>query len=137
MGVNPFDPALFRAEAISAEVRAFNDAFLRRMAEMPPLGAGPNDEQAPTPFPPQPKCLRATVRKVGTQAGRQVPVRIIPPATGNPRGAYLHLHGGGLVFGSADQDDPMLERIANATGLAAVSVEYRLAPAPPLPCRLG
>jgi len=57
----------------------------------------------------------------------------VPPANAAPRGAYLHFHGGGLVFGSADQDDAMLERIADATGLASVSVEYRLAPAHPYP----
>jgi acetyl esterase/lipase len=43
------------------------------------------------------------------------------------------MHGGGLIMGSADMDDPMLQRIAEATGLACVSVEYRLAPAHPYP----
>ena len=45
----------------------------------------------------------------------------------------MHIHGGGLVMGSAADQDPMLERIANATGLACASVEYRLAPAHPYP----
>jgi acetyl esterase len=133
MAQNPFDPSLFRPEAIPTEVRAFNQGFLKRMAEMPGPSARRRDDPASSPFPPTPKSPRARVRKVPAPDGRQVEVRIVPPASGSPRGAYLHLHGGGLVFGSADQDDTMLDRIANATGLAAVSVEYRLAPAHPYP----
>ena len=48
--------------------------------------------------------------------------------TQQPRGVYLHLHGGGWVLGGADMQDPMLERIADNTGQAVVAVEYRLAP---------
>jgi acetyl esterase len=124
---NPLDPAVFRPEAIPPAVRAFNEAFLARMAN-PPQGG-----DAPGPFPARPKSARAEVRGIDAPGGRKVEVRIIPPADASPRGAYLHLHGGGLVFGSADQDDAMLERIADATQLAVVSVEYRLAPAHPYP----
>jgi acetyl esterase len=124
------DPTLFRPEAISPEVKAFNEAFLKQLAAAP--GPMDRDADAPSPMAPKPKSPRASVRKVKAGGG-EVEVRIVPPASGAPRGAYLHLHGGGLVFGSADQDDGMLERIADATGLASVSVEYRLAPAHPYP----
>ena len=117
---NPFDPALFKPAAITPEVKAFNDAFLART---------PADG---SPFGDPPKSTRASVRKVAAN-GLEVEVRIMPPASGSPRGAYLHLHGGGLVYGSADQDDTLLERIADATGLAVVAAEYRLAPANPYP----
>jgi acetyl esterase len=124
---NPFDPALFRPEALSPEVKAFNEAFIARANAPPPAGGAP-----PSPFPERPKSARASVRKVKGGGGEAL-VRIVPPKNGSPRGAYLHMHGGGLVFGSADQDDPTLERTADATGLAVVSVEYRLAPAHPYP----
>lgn len=124
---NPFDPALFRPEAISPEVRAFNEAFIARSSAPPPADGPP-----PRAFPDRPKAPNAQVRKV-KGAGREVEVRIVPPAGGNPKGAYLHMHGGGLIMGSAAMDDPMLQRIAEATGLACVSVEYRLAPAHPYP----
>jgi acetyl esterase/lipase len=124
---NPLDPALFRPEAVSPEVKAFNDAFIAAANTPPPPGQPP-----PNPFAPRPKAAKAQVRKVKA-GGHEVEVRIIPPANGNPRGAYLHMHGGGLIFGSADQDDPMLQRVADATGLASVTVEYRLAPAHPYP----
>jgi acetyl esterase len=130
---NPFGPALFRPEAISPEVKAFNEAFLKRMADVPGPVTRSAAQNAPSPFPVVPKSPRASVRKIPTQDGRTVEVRIVPPSKASPRGAYLHFHGGGLMFGSADQDDLMLERIANATDLAAVSVEYRLAPAHPYP----
>ncbi|WP_326656389.1 alpha/beta hydrolase [Streptomyces sp. NBC_00385] len=48
-------------------------------------------------------------------------------------GVYLHLHGGGWAFGSADGQDEKLWRLAEQTRLAVVSVEYRLAPEHPFP----
>ena len=50
-----------------------------------------------------------------------------------PRGAYLHLHGGGWTIGAGDLQDPALWELAQATGLTAVSVDYRLAPEHPYP----
>lgn len=122
--MNPLDPALFRDEAVCAEVRAFNESFLA-MAQA-------RREKGEAPFPPRPRSARAVLRSIPA-GDHPVMVRIIPPAQGSPRGAYLHMHAGGLVFGSADQDDPFLEHIADATQLAVVSVEYRLAPAHPYP----
>jgi acetyl esterase/lipase len=46
---------------------------------------------------------------------------------------YLHLHGGGWTLGDADMQDPALWDVVTATGLAAVSVGYRLAPEHPFP----
>jgi acetyl esterase len=48
-------------------------------------------------------------------------------------GAYLHIHGGGWVLGAADQQDLLLLMLATRTNMAAVSVEYRLAPEHPFP----
>lgn len=132
---NPLDPKLFMPEAISPEVKAWNEGFIARMAGAPSpmdrLGEE-QDASAPGPFGDRPKSPRAYTRKVG-DGKLEVEVRIVPPSNGSPRGAYLHFHGGGLVFGTADQDDAMLERIADSTGLASVSVEYRLAPKHPYP----
>jgi acetyl esterase len=133
MPVNPFDPSLFRAEGVPAEVKAFNEVLIKRMAEAPGPAAQTGEDSAPSPFPPVPKSARASVRSVSTPEGREISVRVVPPAAASPLGAYLHLHAGGLVFGSADQDDRLLERIADATGLAVISVDYRLAPAHPYP----
>ncbi|MFF2145659.1 alpha/beta hydrolase [Kitasatospora sp. NPDC058190] len=48
-------------------------------------------------------------------------------------GVYLHIHGGGWVFGSADGQDEKLWSLATEARLAVVSVDYRLAPEYPFP----
>lgn len=53
-----------------------------------------------------------------------------------PTGVYLHLHGGGWVFGAPDLQDRSLERFAERTGFAVVSLDYRLAPEHPYPAPL-
>jgi acetyl esterase/lipase len=63
--------------------------------------------------------------------GGKLKLRVIAPESS--RGAYLHLHGGGHVLGAADQQDRLLERIADEARLTAISVEYRLAPENPYP----
>jgi acetyl esterase/lipase len=60
-----------------------------------------------------------------------VPVRVITPE--DVHGVYLHLHGGGFVYGSASLQDDQLERLAVACRAAVVSVDYRLAPEHPYP----
>ena len=61
----------------------------------------------------------------------EIPVRVFVPPT--IRGAYLHMHGGGWTLGSANQQDPLLWRLATEAELAVVSIDYRLAPEHPFP----
>jgi acetyl esterase len=134
---NPLHPGLFAPSAVSDETRAINATVVRMMTGMEDwwdVGAQAFREarrRGEGPFPLAPKSPRAVTRTVPGRDGRRIPVRVIAPAT--PRGIYLHLHGGGWVLGSADLQDPMLERIADNCGLACVSVEYRLAPEHPYP----
>ncbi|MFF7131929.1 MULTISPECIES: alpha/beta hydrolase [unclassified Streptomyces] len=60
-----------------------------------------------------------------------VRVRIFVPERVD--GVYLHFHGGGWAFGSADGQDERLWLLARRTRLAVVSVDYRLAPEHPFP----
>ncbi|WP_317440933.1 alpha/beta hydrolase [Streptomyces collinus] len=48
-------------------------------------------------------------------------------------GVYLHIHGGGWAFGSANGQDEKLLRLAVEARLAVMSVDYRLAPEHPFP----
>jgi acetyl esterase/lipase len=60
-----------------------------------------------------------------------VRVRVLAPP--EPRGTYLHLHGGGWTIGAADLQDPLLWLFAEHANVAVASVEYRLAPEHPFP----
>jgi acetyl esterase len=134
---NPLDPALFRPDAVSAETRALNEAMVKLLTGQPDwwvIGAEATRaarQRGDGPFPAPVFSTRATTRTIPGPGGHDIPLRIIAPA--NPRGVYLHIHGGGWVLGAADMQDPKLERLADATGLAVVSVEYRLAPEHPYP----
>ena len=134
---NPFDPALFRPEAISAETRAANEAFAKLLANAPDwwdVGVQVfRDARANGggPFPPIVRSDKARTILIGGKGGHKVALRVIAPE--RARGVYLQIHGGGLVFGAADQQDTMLERIVQNTGMACASVEYRLAPEHPYP----
>jgi acetyl esterase/lipase len=56
------------------------------------------------------------------------------PAPGTlGRGALLHIHGGGMIIGSASSMQHGPAGTALATGLPVASVEYRLAPDHPFP----
>ena len=69
---------------------------------------------------------------VPTRTG-QVRGRVLRPGGREPVGLYLHLHGGGWTIGGCDEQDPRLAALAEATGLAVLSIEYRLAPEHPYP----
>jgi len=133
---NPFDPALFTEDAVSAETKAINHALidlLEKSDDNWDIGvaeARARRDRGEGPFPAVPKSDRAVTHTIPGKGG-DIELRIIAPK--NPKGVYLHFHGGGWVFGSADGQDPMLERIADKCGLACVSVEYRLAPEHPYP----
>jgi acetyl esterase len=121
------DPALFKPEALSSETRAFIDTVIEQTkARTTSL----TDNGGAMPKEPQSECARTiSVPGIG---GEQVELRILAPDSA-PTGVYLHIHGGGLVVGSADAQDQTYERIIKNTGQAVVSVEYRLAPAHPYP----
>jgi acetyl esterase len=134
---NPLDPALFHPDAVSAETKTLNEAMVKLLTDQPNwwvVGAAATRaarRRGDGPFPAPVFSTRATTRTIPGPDGNEIPLRIIAPAT--PRGVYLHIHGGGWVLGGSDMQDPMLERLADATNLAVVSVEYRLAPEYPYP----
>jgi acetyl esterase len=66
-------------------------------------------------------------------AGGPLPVRIYRPELADVRGVHVHLHGGGWWMGSIETADAMARELAAASGLAVVSVDYRLAPEHPWP----
>ncbi|OLL72857.1 Apolipoprotein N-acyltransferase in lipid-linked oligosaccharide synthesis cluster [Pseudonocardia sp. Ae263_Ps1] len=83
----------------------------------------------PSPVPVDPPPVDELVEVEGTCVG----VRIFSPVSGESRGVYLDIHGGGFYMGSAAHDDPRNRRLADTLDLTVVSVEYRLAPEHPWP----
>ena len=120
-----------------AEVLAFNKALERETAHLPKIHeVGPDvarraREEGKSVFGSLIYSERAYSKRVEGPSG-PLRFRVIPPA-GQPRGVFLHIHGGGWVLGGAHHHDPMLERLADATGLIVVSTYYRLAPEHPYP----
>jgi acetyl esterase/lipase len=70
---------------------------------------------------------------IAEAGGRRVPVRITVPQAGEPRGVFLEIHGGGFYMSRAERSDYRNRLLADAAGIAVVSVDYRLAPEHPWP----
>jgi acetyl esterase len=135
--IRPFDPALFRDAAIGPDTAKLNADMIELLTGQPEwwiIGAAAARaarRRGEGPFPAPVMSSRARTLTIAGKDGNEIPLRVIAPA--QPRGIYLHLHGGGWVLGGADMQDPMLERIADNTGQAVVAPEYRLAPEHPYP----
>src|SRR4051794_2371549 len=110
-GDSPPDP---RTPSGLQEARALEEARARRSV-------------AATAGRPRPAEVLAEV------SGRRVPVRIFAPERGTARGVYLDVHGGGFYMGLAARGDAHNRHLADALGIAVVSVDYRLAPEHPWP----
>ncbi len=135
------DHALFAPGAIDRETMALNQTIREDQAtqpdpwSMPILEARALRAKGSRAFPALPRSAHAESIKIDGPSG-PVALRVIRPKERKPRGAYLHFHGGGWVFGSADEQDPWLERIADHCGFICLSVSYRLAPEHPHPAAL-
>nr|WP_243851002.1 alpha/beta hydrolase [Modestobacter marinus] len=71
-----------------------------------------------------------TVSTVKTDAR---PVRVYRPDTWLDDGGLLWIHGGGLLFGDARQDEALCAATARELGITVVSANYRFAPEHPFP----
>ncbi|MEM1297898.1 MAG: alpha/beta hydrolase [Pseudomonadota bacterium] len=126
--------------AVTPETAAFNAELEATLAELPRMNT----------FPPEVvRAARAegkgALPLLGPREGSEwveIPgapggpgrVRISEP-DGDPKGIYLHIHGGGWTIGAADQYDVVNQSLAKDTGLRVVSVAYRLAPEHPWPAQ--
>jgi acetyl esterase len=72
--------------------------------------------------------LREPVARTEDLDADGVRCRLHVPAAGEPPGVLVFLHGGGFVFGDLDTHDGQARRLANRTGLAVLSVDYRRPP---------
>lgn len=123
----PLRRDLFSADAVQPEVAAFNLRMSEMLKDAPGLwDMGLEAGRSGGFMPVLPASPRAFDRDLGS-----VKVHVLPAT--QPKAIYLHIHGGGMVLGSASGQDMMLEGISSALDVTCVSVEYRLAPENPYP----
>lgn len=127
----------FRPDAIPPETTAANAELARTLAGAPPVYAVPPAEHRTAVErgegagrSPIVRLEQAVNRSISGPGGR-LTLRVLRPETA--RGVYLHIHGGGWVYGDAEHQDQRLWDLASASDLAIVSVQYRLAPEHPYP----
>lgn len=124
-------PALIDPELLSLvdESRAF---YAHR-----PAGRGPRSREELLAFragaAAPADCDPPPITEQARALGRSVPVRIHLPVSSPVAGVFLEIHGGGFYMGSAAGSDVRNRRLADALGIAVVSVDYRLAPEHPWP----
>lgn len=132
---DPFDPA-----AITDETAAFNTQLAATLSEAPPVHMVPVDlvrqarAEGRGALPvggPLDGSYWLTITGAPNGPGR---VRVSEP-DGQPKGHYLHIHGGGWTIGQAEQFDKSCQAFAKATGCRVYSVHYRLAPEDPWPAQ--
>ncbi|MGY2052668.1 alpha/beta hydrolase [Methylobacterium sp. JK268] len=131
------DHALFDPAKADPDAERLNREIMAAQAAAPDPWSLPIAEvrarrrQGSEAIPAMPRSPRAETLTIPGPAG-PIALRVIRPVR-KARGAYLHIHGGGWVWGAADEQDPWLERIADRCGFVCLSVEYRLAPEHPYP----
>ncbi|MCU1399746.1 MAG: esterase [Acidimicrobiales bacterium] len=66
-----------------------------------------------------------------------VPARLYRPSPSDGLGLLVYFHGGGWVIGDLESHDNVCRALANRSGHAVLSIDYRLAPEHPFPAGLG
>ncbi len=86
-------------------------------------------------FGETPRVERVEDFTIPSSNGYLLPVRLYLPSQ-TPKGLIVYFHGGGWVIGTVDAYHPFTSTLANRTGCAVLSVDYRLAPESPFPVPL-
>jgi len=96
----------------------------------------PDDpHQAQRDREPPPTSRNSRYRRISFQiTPSPVACRLFRPTTGAPVAVYLH--GRGWAFGGIPESEPVCRRVADRSGWAMLSVDYRLAPEHPHPAAL-
>lgn len=104
------------------EQNPYNNDFARRLIDM---------------FEPR---MHRVVDAAVSHEEANVPIRIYYPtrqSLENPTHIIYYIHGGGFMFGSIEEYDMAVKKLARITEKIVVSVDYRLAPDHPFPAALN
>jgi acetyl esterase len=130
------DPRIFDESAIDPEIMLFNKEIEKMQAKVPPVHTLPPQqvrevrESGQTMWGEVKILDEVEERKIPGREG-DVTVRIYVPE--HVRGIYMHMHGGGFMFGRAHHYDEISKNMGDHCQIAVVSVDYRLAPEQPYP----
>lgn len=133
------DHTIFKPDAIDAETADFNAELEKLLAEAPSVNEvsveetrSAREEGRGTAGP----VVLSDMAEERVIEGPHGPITLRTFVPENPRGVYLHIHGGGWVLGRAHLQDPRNEDIARECSAVVISVDYRLAPEHPYPAPL-
>lgn len=82
---------------------------------------------------PRPAAITAEDHGIPGRGRTEVPVRIYRPGNESNLPAVLYMHGGGWILGNLDTNETVAWGLADDTGCAVVSIDYRLSPENPYP----
>jgi acetyl esterase len=116
----PIDPQI---AALLAEAEKIDPRPIESLSVAEARARGGSVNVAPL-LAPEPV---AEVRELVIDTLPPIPARLYRPRQG-ALPLLVYLHGGGWVVGSVAVADPFCRALANASGCAVMSVEYRLAP---------
>jgi acetyl esterase len=80
---------------------------------------------------PDPPEVAVSRDLAATGPGGDIPLRLFRPLGSSPQQVLpvlVYYHGGGWVIGNRDSHDVLCRQLANASGCAIVSVDYRMGP---------
>ncbi|MGA5299985.1 alpha/beta hydrolase [Nucisporomicrobium flavum] len=119
----PLDQLL---EAMPGGFNAVADIVERRAAVTAMLGA--------IEVPENPNVVKEDRTVPGPQGEPDISVRIYKPVNAEaPLPGIFFIHGGGMILGTVEGEDPTATLICDQVGAVVVSVEYRLSPENPHP----
>jgi acetyl esterase len=101
----------------------------------PPLDSG-TPEQARATRAARLRPPTEDVHRISDLDAGGVPARLYRPNDRPGLGLLVYLHGGGWVIGDLESHDNVCRSLANGSGHAVLSVDYRLAPEHPFPAGL-
>lgn len=122
---------------LDPSIRAYLDS---PMGQFPPLEQFTPEvvrellRQYPAPVLAPPIHAVRDLRLPGAQA--DLLVRLYTPSAARNLPLIVFFHGGGFVICNVDMYDDMCKLLANSSGCAVASVDYRLAPEAPFPAPL-
>ena len=77
---------------------------------------------------PKPELARVEEVRIPARDGHALPARLVAPSTDTGLPVLLYTHGGGFTIGSIESHDTLCRTLAQLSGAAVLSLDYRLAP---------